>query len=119
MTLNEKRLNAFYSNRAKKSITVGFSIYFKVYFLTIFAYILFKVPQLIYVGNVFRHLNLSGVPLMSTICFKYFLVIIAQCVVQKNVTFFLNIKFTSAFKHLIVRGVENYLFLSLVSISAR
>jgi hypothetical protein len=37
MPKNEKRLNAYHSNRAKKSIKIRFSIYFKVYFLTIFA----------------------------------------------------------------------------------
>jgi hypothetical protein len=41
MTQNEKRLNAFHSNRVKKSIKIRFSIHFKVYFLTIFAYISF------------------------------------------------------------------------------
>jgi hypothetical protein len=39
MTKNEKRLNAFHSNWAKKSIQLRCSIYFKVYFLTIFAHI--------------------------------------------------------------------------------
>jgi hypothetical protein len=38
MTQNKKRLNTFHSNRAKKSIKIRFSIYFKVYFLAIFAY---------------------------------------------------------------------------------
>jgi hypothetical protein len=69
ITQNEKRLNAFHSNQPNRSIKIQYSMYSKVYFLTIFAYtfvFLFKVPQLIHVRNsyvFFRLLNLSGVPL--------------------------------------------------------
>jgi hypothetical protein len=62
ITQNEKRLNALHSNRAKKSITIRFSIYFNVYFLTIFAYISVKsVPAHLckkFKRYVFRLLNL-------------------------------------------------------------
>jgi hypothetical protein len=70
MTQNEKCLNAFHSNRAMKSIKIRFSIHFKVYFLTIFAYMsVLSAPAAHlckkFKCNVFRLLNLSGVPLTA------------------------------------------------------
>jgi hypothetical protein len=58
MTQNEKRFNTFHSNWAKKSIKIQFSIYFKVYFLTIFALSLYSELRRQYINkNYWVHRN--------------------------------------------------------------